>query len=294
MSIWSETGQGGATAVCQLCDFAGPMPALYAAKGIVRCPRCGLAFYPDQVDTSGLYTEGYFSGQEYRDYLADEGAIRKNFRCRLADLGRLTAGKPGGRLLEIGCAYGLFLDEARRSYDVSGIDIAASAIAHARDKLHLNVRVADFLDVHDEPAAYDIICLWDTIEHLRFPIRYIEKAARWLRPGGLLALSTGDIGSFVARRRKARWRLIHPPTHLFYFSVRTLEMAVRRAGLSPAMTRHVGFHRSYKSIAYGLFVANGKGHRVLYNLATLWGSLDFTISLNFRDIVMYVARKGTY
>ena len=61
--------------------------------------------------------------------------------------------------------------------------------------------------------------MWDTIEHLKRPDLFVQKAAADLRPGGLIALTTGDIGSLNARLRGARWRMIHPPTHLHYFSV---------------------------------------------------------------------------
>lgn len=277
------------TTNCPLCDRQGPLRALYPHLGIVKCDSCGLVFFPPQgVQTAQLYTEEYFTGAEYRDYLADEKALRKNFRQRLADVRRLKA---GGRLMEIGCAYGLFLDEARAHYDVSGVDIAREALDYARDRLKLPVRYADFLSLEDEPSSRDVICMWDTLEHLSRPVEYIEKAARWLKPGGYLVMTTGDVGSRVARIRKDKWRLIHPPTHLFYFSCDTMRRAAQRAGLVEHSHRSVSYHRSYKSIAFGLFMAKAKKHPLLYRLCTVGGRLDFNIGLNLGDVVMYVARK---
>ncbi len=274
--------------ICQLCGREGDMPLLYPAWRIVRCDGCGLAFFPENVETAELYTEKYFSGQEYRDYLADETALRKNFRERLADVRKL---KPSGRLLELGCAYGLFLDEARTHFDVRGMDICEKPLQHAREKLKLDVTYGDFLAAPDEPAGYDAICMWDTIEHLPRPVAFIEKAARWLRPGGILVMTTGDIASLVARVRGPKWRLVHPPTHLFYFSPRTLGRAATRAGLETVQVKHPPYYRSYKSIAYGLFMAKAKPSPTLYKLMTLGDKLDFNIPLNLYDVMMLVARK---
>jgi len=273
---------------CPLCGATGSCRDHFPRKGIVRCARCGLVYHPWQGETRSLYTEEYFKGDEYRDYLADERALRTNFRQRLAEVRRL---KPSGALLEIGCAYGLFLDEARAFYDVHGIDVCEGPLDHACRALGLPVQRGEFLEMPDELNRYDVICLWDTIEHLREPVRVVERAARWLAPDGLLVVTTGNAASLVARLRGERWRLVHPPTHLFYFTPSTLERAVRRAGLVKVSVRHVAHHRRYRSMAHGLLMAGPRRHPKLYALATLFGRLDFTVGLDLGDLMMFVARK---
>jgi SAM-dependent methyltransferase len=263
------------------------MAPLYPRRHIVRCPKCRLTFWDGRSDPAGIYTAAYFAGAEYRDYLADKADIQRNFRDRVAALRRF---QPAGRLLEIGCAYGFFLDLARRHWDVRGVEIVPECVQHARDALGLNVQRADFAALPDEPEAYDVICLWDTLEHLPEPVACVEKAARWLRPGGVLAITTNDIDSLVARVRRGRWRQIHSPTHLYYFSASTLTRAVRRAGLQRVHLSYVGYRRSYKSMAYGVLVLGRKRPR-LYRLLTLGGRLDFPVYLNLFDIMMLLARK---
>jgi SAM-dependent methyltransferase len=159
--------------------------------------------------------------------------------------------------------------------------------------LGLDVARTDFLDLPDEPESLDAICLWDTIEHLPRPVRVIEKASRWLKPGGVLALSTGDVGSLVARVRGVRWRQIHPPTHLYYFSRDTLTQAVERAGLERVATTSEGIYRSYRSMAYGIFSLGGKPTNWIYRAITLDEKLDFAVYLNLYDLFVLVARKPT-
>ena len=274
----------GQATECELCRRVGPPDPLYPQVSIVRCPSCGLVYYDGTVDAQAIYRSEYFKGEEYRDYVSDKPTIQRNFARRIDRLRRL---RPGGRLLELGCAYGFFLELAKKHWDATGVDVAADAVRYARDTLHVNAVCADFLEMPEEPASYDVICLWDTIEHLTRPVRVLEKAARWLKPGGVCAVTTGDVGSAVARARGVRWRQIHPPTHVFYFSRDTLSRAVRAAGLEVVDAPHVGYSRNYQSMVHGVFGNTG----LLPGLLTLGGKLDFPVYLNLFDIVMVVARK---
>jgi cyclopropane fatty-acyl-phospholipid synthase-like methyltransferase len=273
---------------CELCGRGGAPVPFYPRQRIVRCPDCDLVFYESAVQAEALYGENYFNGGEYLDYVADKDVLQRNFRKRLPALRRFA---PTGSLLEIGAAFGFFLEVARDHWQVRGIDVSSAGVAHMRDVLGVDAVQADFLDLPDEPERYDVICLWDTIEHLSHPVRYIEKAARWLKPGGLLAMTTGDLGSLLARLRRDRWRQIHPPTHLFYFSSRTLTAAVERAGLTVCHREHVGQSRSYRSMVHGICTLGRKKAPWLYEAATLGGRLDFPVYLNLYDTLLLMARK---
>ena len=273
---------------CPLCQCAEEGEPLYPDIGIVRCPSCGLVRYDGRVEPAKLYTERYFHGGEYADYEADKAALQRNFRSRIAELCELV---PSGELLEIGSAYGYFLELAKEHWRVRGVEFAAGAAAHARDALGLNVAQGDFLDLPDEPDRFDLICLWDTIEHLAQPVRTVEKAARWLQPGGYLVVTTGDIGSTVARLRGRRWRLIHPPTHVTYFSRETLARTMARARLRVHRVRAVGYWRSYRSMMQAMLMARTHPHPLLYGAATLGGTLDVPVYLNLGDIMLMIAQK---
>ena len=275
---------GNGRLTCELCDRTGDPEPLYPELSIVRCPSCRLVYYNGDVDPGEIYKSDYFNGAEYRDYLADKPTIQQNFRRRIDRLRRL---RPGGRLLELGCAYGFFLEVAKEHWDAVGVDVAEDAVKYARDRLGVNAVCADFLEMEDEPEAYDVVCLWDTIEHLTHPVRVVKKAARWLKPGGVMAITTGDVGSAVARLRGAQWRQIHPPTHVFYFSRDTLVKTARAAGLEVVEAPHVGYSRNYQSMVHGVFGDTGVVPRTL----TLGGKVDFPVYLNLFDIVMLVARK---
>jgi SAM-dependent methyltransferase len=193
---------------------------------IVRCDTCGLVFVGTVVnaeDLITLYDEGYYEGADamgYHGYSDAEGRKRHHDRTLLDEIEKRCA---RGRLLEIGCAYGYFLDEARkRGWGVRGVEPSAHAAQFARQHLGLDVCTDAFTDLEIDPTSVDAIALWDVIEHLPNPRETIEHAHAWLAPGGLIAISTGDVASLSARLHRADWSLMTPPWHQYYFSRKTL------------------------------------------------------------------------
>lgn len=276
---------------CIICKHDQCAP-LY--DGIVRCQSCGHVYADlnlSDEDLLNLYRKNYFFGEEYSDYVEDRPVIQKNFVLRLRVLQRFLDPKLHRSLLEIGSAYGFFLDIAREKFDtVQGIDITEDGVRYARDKLNLDVIQADVLQYDFGSRMFDVVCLWDTIEHLRDPRLYIQKISRHTRSGGLIAITTGDIDSLNARLRREKWRLIHPPTHIHYFSKRTLAKLLGMHGFDVVYSRYCGFYRSTKNVAYNILVLR-QGNRRLYELLGRMGLYRFDFYLNTYDIMYVIARK---
>ncbi len=259
--------------------------------GLIRCRECGFVTADvaiDEADLRALYGRHYFNGGEYADYAADQDVLRRNFSRRIATLLRHVS-NPGARsLFEIGSAYGFFLDEAKpRFATVSGIDVAEDA-ARAAQARGLSVQAGDFLTT--DTGRHDVYCLWDTIEHLQHPDRVIAKIAREIRAGGIIAITTGDIDSFNARLRGRRWRLIHPPTHLHYFSGETLAALLARHGFRTVEREYVGSTRSLRAIAHGLLALGGRSDAVYRSIEPLIPP-RWEVTLNLFDIMHVIARK---
>src|SRR6476620_11752529 len=202
LPIASFCGSGVLESVNGNCLVCGGKFRPSRIPGLLTCEKCkfttaNLTLSEEQLRQ--LYTAGYFTGNEYRDYVADRSVIEKQCRLRLRRLLPFVTDTRSKRLFEIGCAHGFFLEVARTTFrSVEGIDISDDAIAYARQHLGLEARSADFLN-HRFGVQPDLICLWDTIEHLSRPDLYLQKMADSLPPGGLLALTTGDLDSWLAR-----------------------------------------------------------------------------------------------
>jgi SAM-dependent methyltransferase len=221
---------------CEVCR-ATDVRVLYTIDGydIVRCRECGLvcvANPPGEAELIALYGEAYYEDDGsagYTSYASAESRKRHHDRSLLRILDGLG---PRGDLLEVGCAYGYFLDEARRSgWTVRGVEPSGHAATYARDRLGLDVTQIPFAELPVEPESQDAIVLWDVVEHLSNPRATVELAERWLRSGGTLALSTGDIDSIAARLHGPDWSLMTPPWHQFYFSRKTIRRLLESVGL---------------------------------------------------------------
>ncbi len=278
-------------AACIVCGNHGQPRPLYA--GLTECPQCGLVYaleQPADREIRSLYASPYFHGAEYADYERDRPVLQRNFQERLKVMSRFCT---GGKLLEVGSAYGFFLDLARRQWEVTGVDVSEDACAYARRVLGLDVIAGDLLDLEFPNAPFDVFCLWDTIEHLKKPHEYLAKIATIARNGSLLCLTTGDIGSIVARIQRSRWRLIHPPSHLYYFSEATLRRLLGKFGFEITYVSRVGFYRSIDQVAYSLLALGDRPKRIrrsLYALFRSHGLLAGYCYWNLFDILFVIAQ----
>ena len=275
------------------CLVCGGLYVPSNLPGLVKCQSCSFLTADlklSQKELEKLYDQSYFTGQEYKDYLGERTLIEKHFRVRLRRLLKYIPDANNKRLFEIGSAYGFFLSVARDWFaSVEGIDISRDAVDYATKTLGPPVHAGDFLDYRLHQKL-DVVCLWDTIEHLRDPHLYIEKAAANLNAGGVIAITTGDLGSFVARARGARWRQIHPPTHLHYFSKATLSSLLLKYGFRPRYCGYEGMYRSLDTIAYIILNIKHKQPHV-YSVLKKVGLLRFDVYLNLYDILFIVAEK---
>lgn len=210
---------------CPACGRAIPHTYRFTVNGcaIWQCSACGLGRAETKgFDPNAYYTTGYFSGQcsdGYADYRGAEPILRREFAKSVAFIRRFH---PCGRLLDIGCAYGFFLKEARRYFDVSGIELAEDAAESCRRAaLPVLSGVADEANMA-RVGEVDVITLFDVIEHLPQPRDTLMLCCRHLKPGGLLVITTGDFNSLAARLMGARWRLMTPPQHLWFFTRESL------------------------------------------------------------------------
>jgi 2-polyprenyl-3-methyl-5-hydroxy-6-metoxy-1,4-benzoquinol methylase len=279
-----------AVANCLVCDGAMQRSRL---PGLLACTRCGFVsanLSLTDYEIAELYKHNYFHGDEYLDYVAEEESLRLNFKARLRTLKRIVPDLLQRDMFEIGCAYGFFVDEARHfSKSVAGLDISSNAIAYGHSRFAFDITQGDYLN-RPLGKKYGTIVMWDTVEHLQRPDLFVEKIRSDLAPGGVLALTTGDIGSLNARLRGAKWRMIHPPTHLHYFSAATMRLLLDRHGFDVVHLSHPGISRNLRSILYYVLVWRTR-KTGLYDQLNRWPVFNLRITVNFFDIMYVIARR---
>lgn len=262
---------------------------------LVRCTPCGLIFAsPLPSETTAVYDEAYFTngkGYGYVDYDRDKEPMRHAFELYLEYLENALGRK--GKLLDVGAATGYFMDIAKnRGWEVEGVEISEYAASLGRVK-GLLVHTGILENVHLEKESFDVITLFDVIEHVRDPRSVLLEVGRLLRKGGIVAITTPDSGSVWAWAFGQRWHLVVPPEHLTLFNRRNLESLLRRTGLTPLLVTTIGKHFTVPYIFQTLHHWQGLS---LWNILARVTNKGFfsklKIPINLHDTFFILARKS--
>ena len=235
---------------CCVCGVDGASVYSLPPFGVVRCPVCELVFVSPRLTSAALqrlYDEpAYFEGGVYGAQSPRSPAMILQRTWTAGRLARIVTLQPTGRLLEIGSGYGHFLIAARNAgYDVRGVELSRTGVQHARDKLRLEVFCGQLAAGPTEQA--DIICFWDTLEHVPDPLEFLREVRARLAPDGVFALSIPNFSSIPAWLLGARWWTLKPEQHIWHLTPATLRLVAARAGLvitsvitSPVRRANVG------------------------------------------------------
>ena len=197
-----------------------------------------------------------------------------------------------GDLLDVGAATGFFLDLARRrGWKTCGVEPSQYASLVASQKnLTVHCGVLEELNLPD--ASFDVITMWDVIEHVNDPSESLKAACCLLRPDGTLALNTPDAGSLLARLLGLKWHLVVPPEHLVLFGQESIRKLLEASGLTVTALHRIGKRFSIQYVLQTL--ARWQGLSLWHKAADFsrrWGVGNFGIPINLRDNMFILARK---
>jgi SAM-dependent methyltransferase len=262
---------------------------------IRKCNQCLTWFVnpiPSKEQIDAVYGSEYFSGATkgfgYVDYDFDKEAMKKVFTQHILDFERLILGRD---MFDIGAATGYFLLLAKaRGWNVSGIEISKDASQKARNK-GLDIITGTLSDTNIQ-RNFDVVTMWDVIEHMRNPEFEINLVNKILKPGGLLAINTPDSYSLIARILKKRWHLVVPPEHIWYFNKKSLSLLLERNGFKILKRGCVGKKFTIEYILQTLY---------RWQKLSIWKYLldrvkgksigQISIPINLRDNMYILAKK---
>jgi ubiquinone/menaquinone biosynthesis C-methylase UbiE len=230
-------------------------------------------------------------GVNYKDVVDDEYLKHQTSRQLTARkvLRTLTAHRRGGKLVDVGCATGDFVEVANQSgFDAEGLEPCAWSAGLARRRgltVHQEL-LNQFADEH--PGEYDVATLWGVIEHFADPGGEVERLAKILKPGGLLAIWTGDVDSIVSRILKRKW-WYWQGQHIQYFTHKSLEHLLRTSGLEVVDSKLYPFAASYETLFNSL--KRYHSHRALTFLSKPFFALRAIWYLYLPGEMFVIARK---
>ncbi len=225
------------TASCALCGARCPRRFVARGYDVHRCAACDLEFVhptPSPEAIAAVYETGYFEGGAYADYFAVERDLsERKARARLDTLASL--GVSGGSSLDLGCAAGYFVDVAlSRGFDAYGVEPTQRARERAPDAVAS--RLVAGLDDPALPTRFELVTLWDVLEHLPDPDATLRSVRARLAPRGWLAVVVPALGSVNTRLAPSTWDQYKPPEHLWFWSLRSLTRLLAKHDLD--VVRH--------------------------------------------------------
>ena len=227
---------------CECCGNNQFRPVLCREDGtlIVHCEQCHLEFVnplPNSLAFQNLYRsemvgedprDGYFS-----QYIFEREKRMKSFsklyHSRLKFIESLMPNK--GNLLDIGCGAGYFVKCAiDRGWKGHGLELLSEYVQYAQENLNLHKIQQGSLDkeLPFQPRLFDVVTLWDLIEHLRHPLACLEKINKATKPGGRLIIWTPNVKNSIFV--KEQWLSYKISQHFYFFSQSSLQKILNKAG----------------------------------------------------------------
>jgi 2-polyprenyl-3-methyl-5-hydroxy-6-metoxy-1,4-benzoquinol methylase len=236
---------------CELCGATDIHPRFdLAAFDVLKCRQCNLVFLSTPLDRPQI--EAMYAGEYYQrrhDYyfqnpvfdaaVENTGTHIKNFHYGLSLIEDYA---PAGRLLDVGCAIGIFLSLAReRGWEVHGVDISKYAVSYCRETLGHHAVAGDLSEARFPDQWFDVITLWDVIEHFAHPCQQLKEVHRVLKNDGIILMDTPNENSLLRWMaamiyRTSRGIISYPVRklyhefHLYYFTPETLQMLLQKCG----------------------------------------------------------------
>lgn len=274
-----------------------------------KCSDCGLLYLsprPTQAKIGEYYPANYAA---YRPAIDDEtNAImrwkrRRNLRGVVDVVNNQQM--PPGRLLDVGCATGNYLAELRQlGWEVFGVELNKEAADYVQERFGFEVFNGDLLDSQFPDNSFNVVTLWDVLEHTFDPLAIMCEIKRILKPNGLVAFSIPDPASDWAKRFGSAWIGYDSPRHLYLFHGESLDLLLAQSGFHLLATSH--FLETYHTWVAGFHtwlnreMGDGRIRRLLKKFAYLpiWGPLTSPyfqwLNRNGRGSVLTVmVRKST-
>ncbi|MDR0503063.1 MAG: methyltransferase domain-containing protein [Treponema sp.] len=266
--------------------------ARFSNRTYRRCSKCGIIFMdricPPPVEYEKEYFFEQYKKQYGKTYLEDFENIKNAGKCRLKFITKYLHGGTEVRkrnktgelpsLLDIGCAYGPFLDAAREEgFSPFGIDPARDAVDYVKEKLNIPAIQGFFPISHSllHITHFDVITLWYVIEHFRDCIAVLAEIRKLLNPGGILAFSTPSFSGISGRSSLRKFLSASPADHYTVWSPSMCKKALSLAGFKVKKTATNGHHPERFPL-FGKFAKNRKSpvYWVLLAISRLFGLGD--------------------
>lgn len=233
------------TRECYLCGSSSTRVVVanprYSYKA---CGSCGFRMQfplPSGDDDEELYGDDFYAERKLERGLDEQDVVARGLIDGRVRMITTLNGMPGD-VLDIGAGTGLFVEAATRAgWRAEGIETSAAAVRIAARITRATIGHQRLEEV-ERDGAFDVVTLWDVLEHMPDPRASLGRIARLLKGKGLVAISLPNVGGFKSRMSGTRWRYYRREFgHISHFSPATLTKLLEQAGFRPVLVRTSGF-----------------------------------------------------
>jgi 2-polyprenyl-3-methyl-5-hydroxy-6-metoxy-1,4-benzoquinol methylase len=267
-----------------LCNYCGSGEANFRFKGpdllldrpapeytLVQCTRCGLVYQnprPTPAEIIEHYPAEYGPYADHGEQARQSWLLTRAYEYGIAKRCRyVTRHKHGGALLDVGCASGTFLRgiAARGAWQVYGVELNEAVAAFAREQYGLDVFAGRLEEAGYPNHLFDVVTMWDVLEHVHDPHDVLREVRRILKPDGILVVRVPNLASLEASIFGQYWAGLDLPRHLYVFTPDTLAYIMANAGLE-VMGHSTGIG------AYATFVLSAEFFLNSRQVSSVWKS----------------------
>lgn len=255
---------------------------------IVQCRHCGHVYANPRWDSDELLDA--YAAVEDETYVLEQSSRKRTFIHHLQALEKFSGPGAGRPLLDVGAYTGVFVEVAcSRNWQATGVEPSRWASSVAQGKgLPVYQGTLDMDELSDR--RFDVITMWDVIEHLDDPAAEIAKARHLLKAGGLMAIHTMDVNSLAAKVMGRRWPWLMD-MHVHYFSRDTIRRLLTDNGLEVVW---IGAQGRYLSLGYLASRLGGLSRplgRLAGGVVKAVGLKEVAVPINFGDLFTVYARR---
>lgn len=283
---------------CNICSLNNTklVTAIEGMK-IVKCNNCKLLYLnprPTKSEINKLYQSGYYKNRNfftgkyygYYDYDSNIQGTIKTFEIVHRNIKNY---KKTGKLLDFGCGPGIYLGVAEKDFKVKGLEISKEGFDKAKRKFEVINKPLEEANIKEK---FDVITVFDVIEHLTDPKGTLIEFNNLLNKNGLLCIITPDADSLVARLLGSRWPEFRRwREHIYFFSRKTMERLLRDSGFELIKTHTIGKYFNLEGFINETKIFGKRLPNILLKFISILGLNEIQIYFNPLYKRVYYAKK---
>lgn len=266
---------------------------------LYRCVECQVVFIKPQPNKQLLNENNkykYNTVENEKVYLSLQNLFESRAKKCIKEIKQY---KNGGKLLDVGSSYGFYLKTFKfAGYKVTGIELSNRAVLYSRNILKLNTIKDNFEKHIFKYIKFDVITLFDVIEHFSDPQKSITKIKKILKKDGIIVIQTPNYDSLISKITSSRWYWLLVPQHLFLYSIKTLKFFLKNNGFKILHITTWDDHYEFVSNILSIFGINYWGktsilHRFLVKIKYALIPISYLWNIFFLggEIIVYAQKE---